>query len=109
MFLFERVGAAFLRLASLPCLRLARFLRLRFRFGVCSGDGSNEDCKATDGPSTSTVASVSASASYADSQNRFYEGIPVVDSGDVMSTKVFQWSTQARVIVFAAGGCYVLR
>ena len=43
------------------------------------------------------------------SQNRFYEGIPVVDSGDVMSTKVFQWSTQARVIVFAAGDWYVLR
>ena len=43
------------------------------------------------------------------SQNRFYQGIPVVVSGDVMSHAISQPLAQARVVVFEAGGCYVLR
>jgi hypothetical protein len=46
------------------------------------------------------------------SQNRFYQGIPVAVSGDVMShvSCISQPLAQAaRVVVFAAGDCYVLR
>jgi hypothetical protein len=44
------------------------------------------------------------------SQNRFYQGIPVVVSGDVAYVScISQPLAQARVIVLAAGDCYVLR
>jgi hypothetical protein len=43
------------------------------------------------------------------SQNRFYEGIPVVGSGDVHVSCLSQPLAQARVIAFEAGDCYVLR
>jgi hypothetical protein len=42
------------------------------------------------------------------SQGRYYQDIPVAVSGGVMS-HVSQPLAQARVVVFEAGGCYVLR
>jgi hypothetical protein len=44
------------------------------------------------------------------SQNRFYQGIPVVVSGERRYVScISQPLAQARVVVFAAGDCYVLR
>ena len=44
------------------------------------------------------------------SQNRFYQGIPVAVSGDARYVPcISQPLAQARVVVFEAGGCHVLR